>query len=114
MKFRSLLLVACVLSAGSVFARADDWPQWRGPDRTDVSKEKGLLQDWPKDGPKLLWTNHNAGLGHSGPAVVGDRLYTLGARGGDEYVIALDVASGKEVWSQKVGPTFTFEGNIWG
>src|SRR6267142_1827620 len=37
-----------------IAARADDWPQFRGPDRTGISKEKGLLQTWPKDGPKLL------------------------------------------------------------
>ena len=35
---------------------ADDWPQWRGPDRTGVSQEKGLLKKWPAKGPKLLWT----------------------------------------------------------
>jgi len=32
-----------------------DWPQWRGPDRTNLSKEMGLLKTWPKDGPPLLW-----------------------------------------------------------
>ena len=36
-------------------AFADDWPQWQGPDQTAVSKEKGLLQEWPKDGPSLAW-----------------------------------------------------------
>jgi len=65
-----------------------DWPQWRGPDRNDVSKETGLLKKWPKQGPQLLWTYKNAGTGYSAPALVGDRLYLLGARGGDEYVYA--------------------------
>jgi len=36
-------------------ASADDWPQWQGPDRTAVSKETGLLQEWPKDGAPLAW-----------------------------------------------------------
>ena len=114
MKIRFPLLFGCLLCAGVLPARADDWPQYRGPDRTDVSKEKGLLQDWPKAGPKLLWTCKDAGIGHSGPAIVGNRLYTLGARGSDEYVIVLDVNSGKEVWSQKLGPIFTFQSNSWG
>src|SRR5712692_4174909 len=70
---------------------AADWPQFRGPDRDGVSKETGLLKNWPKDGPKLLWTYSNAGVGYSGPAIVGDRLYTIGARGNTEYVIALDL-----------------------
>jgi outer membrane protein assembly factor BamB len=93
---------------------AADWPQWRGPDRDDVSKETGLLASWPKVGPKLVWTFKNAGVGYSGPAVVGGRLYTLGARGDTEYLLAVDVASGQELWAAKIGPTFTFKGNQWG
>src|SRR5205807_8032921 len=92
--------------------RADDWPQWRGPDRNDISKETGLLKTWPKGGPPLLWTYKNAGQGYSGPAIVGDRLYLMGARGGSEYVYALDLKdlqdkSPRELWATKVGPTFT-------
>jgi outer membrane protein assembly factor BamB len=97
-----------VLLACTPAALADDWPQWRGPRRDNVSHEKGLLQTWPKAGPKLLWTYKEAGLGFSGPAVVGDRLYTMGARGDIEYVIALDIAGGKvkQAWASLVGPIF--------
>src|SRR5947209_2737026 len=98
--------------AGTVMGA--DWPQWRGPDRTGISKETGLLKSWPKDGPPLLWTNKKLGLGFSGPAIVGDRLYILGTRDEATHVIALDVAKGTEVWSAKVGPLFTFDGNAWG
>ena len=38
-----------------------DWPAWRGPDRTGVSSETGLLKTWPKDGPKLLWSAPSVG-----------------------------------------------------
>ena len=114
MKLRFPLLFSCLLCTGLLPAQADDWPQYRGPDRTDVSREKGLLQDWPKDGPQLVWTFQDAGVGYSGPAIVGNRLYTMGGRGADEYVIVLDVATGKEVWSQKLGPLFTFAVNTWG
>jgi len=93
---------------------ADDWPQWQGPGRTNVSKETGLLKSWPKDVPKLLWTFKEAGIGYSGPAVVGDHLYTMGARGELEFVIVLDAKTGKELWSKPIGPTFTFKGNEWG
>src|SRR4029077_16145348 len=61
---------------------AADWPQFRGPDRTDVSKETGLLKAWPKDGPKLLWTFENAGIGFSRPAGGGDRAFNRGTPGG--------------------------------
>jgi outer membrane protein assembly factor BamB len=98
-------LVAPILITTTAFAA--DWPQWRGPDRTDVSKEKGLLREWPKGGPKLLWTFRDAGLGFSGFAVVGDRLYTMGAENSKEYVFAVDLKTQKKVWSTEVGPMYT-------
>jgi outer membrane protein assembly factor BamB len=79
-----------------------DWPQWRGPDRNGNSKEKGLLKTWPKEGPTLVWTFKNAGYGYSGPAVLGGKVYTIGARDGKEFIIALD-EKGKERWSAPVG-----------
>jgi outer membrane protein assembly factor BamB len=93
-----------VLAALAAPAFATDWPQWRGPDRTDVSNEKGLLREWPKGGPKLLWTFRDAGTGLSGFAVVGDRLYSMGADDNKEYVFAVDLKSQKKVWSTEVGP----------
>ena len=59
--------------------RADDWPQWRGPNRTGVSRETGLLQEWPKEGPKLLWTAKEIGFGYSTPSVAGDKLFLIDA-----------------------------------
>jgi outer membrane protein assembly factor BamB len=108
MRILSLLLLAC----------ADDWPQYRGPTRDDVSVEKGLLQQWPEGGPKLLWTCANAGVGYSGPAVAGNRYFTIGGRGDDEVLIALELdkvtdGAPAEAWAVKVGPLFTFESNKW-
>lgn len=82
---------------------APDWPQWRGPKRDNVSTETGLLKTWPDGGPKLLWTSEQAGIGYSGPAVVGDRLYTLGGDEKNDFVIALDVRNGKKLWSMPIG-----------
>jgi outer membrane protein assembly factor BamB len=109
-----------VLSALMLFAALGtslpgaDWPQWRGPNRDDVSSEKGLLKSWPKEGPPLLWTSSNAGIGYSGPAIVGKRLFTMGARDQTEQLFALDTDTGKEIWSAPIGPIFTFKGNSWG
>ena len=108
---RCRIIAAVVVLLFALPLLAADWPHWRGPDRNDVSKETGLLKSWPKAGPKLLWTFDNAGIGFSGPAIVGERLYTLGGRGDDEVLFALDIKTGKEVWSIKVGPLFT---NAWG
>jgi len=98
-----------LLLAASV--QAADWPTFRGADRTDVSKETGLLKKWPSGGPKQLWLNQDAGLGYSGYSIVGATLYTMGARDAVEYVIAIDTATGKEKWSAEAGALLT---NGWG
>jgi outer membrane protein assembly factor BamB len=84
-------------------AAAADWPQWRGPDRSNLSKDTGLLKAWPKDGPKLVWTSEDAGIGFSGVAVVGDRVYTLGGDETNDFALALDAKTGKKVWVAPVG-----------
>jgi outer membrane protein assembly factor BamB len=102
--------VGLCLSA-SLAACALDWPQWRGPDRSDVSKESGLLKEWPEGGPKRLWTYQNAGNGYSGPAIVNGKLLTTGTRDGSEVLIALDANTGQELWTAKVGDILK---NGWG
>jgi outer membrane protein assembly factor BamB len=83
---------------------ADDWPQWRGPQRDGISHETGLLGQWPQEGPRMLWKADDIGRGYSTPAVVDDRLYVMANEGlDDEFVEALDAASGKRVWSTRVG-----------
>src|SRR6516164_9889399 len=94
-------VVTCCLLVASAWA--DDWPQWRGTHRTGISAETGLLKKWPEGGPKLLWERKNIGGGYSTPVVVGDRVYLMVDRKGDEYVLALAVADGAEIWARRVG-----------
>ena len=75
-----------------------DWFQWRGPNRDGISQETGLLQAWPKAGPPQVWRTGGAGNGYSSFSASAGRLYTLGARAGNEYVMAFDRATGKKVW----------------
>jgi outer membrane protein assembly factor BamB len=110
MRIPSKLAAAAALA--TLVLSGADWPQWRGPDRTAVSKETGLLRTWPKGGPKLLWKFENAGNGYACEAVVGGVLYTMGGRGATEYLFALD-NDGKELWATKIGPVFDFMGNQW-
>ncbi len=100
------LLAACVLLL-AVLAAGADWPQWQGPDRTNVSQETGLLKQWPKGEPKLLWTFEDAGMGYSAPAIVGDRLYTMGARTAKDWLFALDVKTGQQIWAATIGDRFS-------
>jgi outer membrane protein assembly factor BamB len=101
------LVLAVAVSLGGVALTAADWPQWQGPDRTRVSKETGLLREWPTGGPRLIWTAGNLGTGYGSMAVAGDRVFVQGARGQNSFVIALNRADGKEVWAKALGPIET-------
>src|SRR5882672_2331899 len=81
-----------------------DWPQWRGPERNGISHESGLLKQWPKEGPKLLWQVNDIGDGFSTPAVVGTRIYLMSNRGlENEFVQALSTQDGNPIWTTRVG-----------
>ena len=106
--FRWRIIVAAVLAAapfGESHARADDWPQWRGPRRDAVSEEKGLLQSWPAGGPKVAWQASGLGTGYSSVVVGRGRLLTMGRKESDVVVTALDAATGKPMWTRKIGET---------
>lgn len=97
-------LAASVLLLAVARAGADDWPQWRGPNRDGVSKETGLLKEWPKDGPNLLWQVKDLGGGYGTPSVAGGRIYVMANKGlGEESVKALDAKDGGTLWSTPIG-----------
>lgn len=109
MKNMQVLLVAVFLVALSSVAVAQTnavWPQWRGPNRDGLSKETGLLKQWPAEGPPLAWKTTGAGRGYSSFSVANGRLYTMGLRGDREFVVAFDVATGKEAWATPHGSAF--------
>src|SRR5688500_14102933 len=81
----------------------DDWPQWRGPERTGVSKETGLLQTWPKDGPKQAWKVQGLGIGYASPAIANGKVFLMGTKDKDEYLFVFDEKTGDKAWSQKIG-----------
>jgi outer membrane protein assembly factor BamB len=82
---------------------SDDWPQWQGPDRNGVSKEVGLLKQWPSSGPPLLWSASNLGAGYGSIAVKGDRIFVQGSNGRQSVVFSLTRADGKNAWSKALG-----------
>ncbi len=98
-------LLACLCVGASAQSKAD-WPQWRGPNRDGISKETGLLKQWPAEGPPLARKLTGAGRGYSSVAIANGLLYTMGLRGDREYVIAFDLAKGKEAWATPFGNAF--------
>ena len=109
---RAIPAVAALVVAGAWAAdEPRDWPQWRGANRDDVSRETGLLKKWPKGGPKKLWHYDGAGIGFAGFAIADGRLFTMGARGDEELLIALDAESGKELWRRVAAEQVPVEGH---
>lgn len=104
------LLLFSVISS-HVAGQDTDWPTWQGPSRTNVSEQKGLLETWPEDGPKLLWTFTDAGKGYSTPAIAAGVYYVLGTANDSEVLIALDAETGKHRWTTPLSKVLS---NGWG
>src|SRR5829696_6936458 len=85
-------------------AAAADWPQWQGPDRNAISKQTGLLQQWPEGGPPLAWKIDGVGTGYSAPSISRCRMFGMSHRGDQEIVWARSEADGSEIWATPIGP----------
>jgi outer membrane protein assembly factor BamB len=115
MKTNRLLVLSFVLILTAMTAGAPapansssnsptDWPQWRGPERNGLSRDIGLLKQWPASGPKQVWSISNLGEGYGAVAAKGDRIYVQGASGSASSVFCLNRADGKTVWTASLGP----------
>src|SRR5262245_42258655 len=98
-----------LVSAIASFATAADWPQFLGPNRNGISAETGLIDSFPKDGPKEVW-RVTGGVGMSGLAISGGRALTLIQKDGKQWLIALDAATGKSLWQTPL--TVEFENQM--
>jgi outer membrane protein assembly factor BamB len=104
MKAVRLFCLTVLFGMLSLMGGALDWPQFRGPQRSGASQESGLLGEWPKEGPRLLWQLTDIGEGYGAPAVVGQHIYLISSKGlENEFVQALSVKDGKQVWSANLG-----------
>lgn len=107
------VLAALAVGAASLHAESpqSSWPSFRGPHRTAVAPDIGLLTKWPDKGPKLLWEAKGAGRGYSSLAIAGGRIYTLGdapstADDEDEYLSCFEQNGGKPLWKARIGPAW--------
>ena len=85
--------------------RAEDWPQFLGKTRNGVSQEKNLVDSFPAAGPKIRW-KVPGGVGMSAVVVQGDRAVTSWNSDGEQWLVALDAATGKLVWKAEMGPAY--------
>lgn len=86
-----------LMCAGSV--QAQDWPQWRGPNRDGVVRGFTAPQEWPQE-LKQQW-KATVGTGCATPALVGDRLFVFARQGDEEAILCLNAADGKQLWADK-------------
>ena len=127
-----LFPVPLSLWGADVPTKVSDWPEWRGPERNAVCPETGLLKEWPKQGPPLLWDSrkvnagHSVGTGFSSLAITHGKIFTQGDRAIEEratttnngktqqktvrkaaagFVFCLDADTGKELWKTQIGPS---------
>ena len=104
---RRTAIVAALLTA-SLVVRAQspasaDWPQWRGVNRDGISTETGLLKEWPRTGPAVVWTAPDVGGGYGSVSVRGDRVYVQGLKNRQSVVTSLNRSDGKVVWTHALG-----------
>ena len=99
-------LLVLALSAPVSNQSSTDWPQWRGPNRDGRSAETGLLTEWPSAGPPLAWKAAGAGTGYSSISTSAGKLFTVGSRGGTEFVHAFDLATGRKLWEAANGAEY--------
>jgi len=102
---RIWVLLGLLLAVGLRISLGSDWPQFHGPRRDNISTETGLMQRWPKDGPKLIWKAKGLGHGFVAGSISGGRLYTVGNIEGKTVITALNLA-GKQVWRVRTGPAY--------
>lgn len=118
-RYGILVWLGAALPTLAADLKSDDWPQFRGPHRNDISDDKGLLTEWPSDGPPLVWKSPGVGIGFSSLAIAGDQVFTMGdmkdekksdpkgAKKNDPkeacYLFALNRTTGKPQWKVAVG-----------
>lgn len=93
---KKVILFGCVVLMFASCVLAQNWPQWRGPNRDDILSGFTAPQQWPAE-----WTQKwrtTVGFGDATPALVGDKLYVFARQGEEEVTLCLNAADGKELW----------------
>ncbi|MGM0491153.1 MAG: PQQ-binding-like beta-propeller repeat protein [Planctomycetota bacterium] len=104
---RVMLFAVLVLLVAPATRAADPyWPRFHGPAGNNMSRATGLLEEWPEDGPELVWTAEGLGVGFASVSLVHGNIYTAGNIDGRTVVMALDL-DGQKVWQTDCGEAWT-------
>ena len=110
----AVLTLVPLVTWGADPKSGEDWPQWRGPQRDNISKTKGIATDWQAKPPSLDWRLDGMGAGYASVSIAGDRLYTTGNVGNAQAVVAVDLKSHTVAWTTPVtdsSPKQGYEGS---
>jgi outer membrane protein assembly factor BamB len=104
----SIMLIGGLILTSAAYAANQGafWPQFHGPNRDNLSMEKGLLKKWPENGPIRLWTARGLGHGYSSISIASGMIYTAGSIEKDTVINALNL-DGKVLWQVKNGKAWT-------
>jgi len=98
-KRKVVVLIGCMIAVGVGCAWAQDWPQWRGPNRDAKISGFAAPRTWPKE-LTSKW-KVPVGLGDATPALVGPKLYVFARQGDEEVAMCLNADDGSEIWRDK-------------
>jgi outer membrane protein assembly factor BamB len=101
-------VMGIVLLVGAGSARAQDWPQWRGPHRDGKLSAFVAPRTWPKELTQK-W-KVTVGVGDSSPALVGGKLYAFGRQEANEVITCIDAVTGKVLWQEIYPAQFVVTG----
>ena len=101
-QFLTRLFLGVLLFSGGILSVTGQLYEWRGPGRTGIYNEKGLLKKWPAGGPELLWEAGDMGDGYSSATVTGDAVYVTGRKDSLDILTAL-LPDGKVKWTTPYG-----------
>jgi len=106
---KNTVLFILLLGFGLSHGCKNEVYQWRGTNRDGVYQETGLLNEWPEEGPELLWVSGDLGRGYAAPVVTVDKILVNGEQDGNSYLHAFDL-DGKPLWKSPNGKEFLGEG----
>src|SRR5262245_1615766 len=101
--FCRIVTFCWLLVVGELFGA--EWPQFLGPNRNGISSENGLMDAWAQNGPNEVW-RASGGVGMSGLAISKGKAVTLVQKDGQQFLVALNALSGKQIWETALAPEY--------
>ncbi len=101
-RLSTLLVAAMLLITVQAFSQNPKIFEWRGVNREGIYPDKGLLKQWPAEGPQMVWEYEGVGNGYGSPVFTEDKMYIMGEADSLAWLFAFDL-DGKLLWKKDYG-----------